>query len=200
MRNPEKMEALAFLTDISSHPNNLNLKPQGKNHTVCELMSALRAFQRKLEVFKSDLQMGCLDFYNTHYMDFTYFWYWILFKTERILFLILPTVGTAPPPQTFGPEQRNRRSSATRWIWGEADWKFQDTLWWLHIGKTSPSVHWQSISCSVATNNNCSGLTNEHFAPVSPSGHHTICAKVQSLVNKHTMPSHSLSSIWHDVK
>ncbi|KAJ4920930.1 hypothetical protein JOQ06_016525 [Pogonophryne albipinna] len=58
----EKMEAVAFLADITSHLNDLNLKLQGKNNTVCELMSAVRAFQRKLEVFKSDLQEGLLYF------------------------------------------------------------------------------------------------------------------------------------------
>ncbi|KAK1896800.1 General transcription factor II-I repeat domain containing protein 2 [Dissostichus eleginoides] len=60
MQNEEKMEAVAFLADITSHLNDLNLKLQGKNNTVCELMSAVRAFQRKLEVFKSDLQEGLL--------------------------------------------------------------------------------------------------------------------------------------------
>lgn len=58
LQNPEKMEAVAFLTDITSHLNNLNLKLQGKNNTVCELISAVRAFQKKLEVFKIDLQVG----------------------------------------------------------------------------------------------------------------------------------------------
>ncbi|KAK1889687.1 General transcription factor II-I repeat domain containing protein 2 [Dissostichus eleginoides] len=62
MQNEEKMEAVAFLADITSHLNDLNLKLQGKNNTVCELMSAVRAFQRKLEVFKSDLQEGMLHF------------------------------------------------------------------------------------------------------------------------------------------
>lgn len=66
LQNSEKMEAVAFLTDITSHLNNLNLKLQGKNNTVCELMSSVRAFQRKLEVFKSDLQVGCLTFSTTN--------------------------------------------------------------------------------------------------------------------------------------
>lgn len=46
----KNMEAVAFLTDISSHLNNLNVKLQGKNNTVCELMSAVWDFQRKLQV------------------------------------------------------------------------------------------------------------------------------------------------------
>lgn len=48
LENPEEIEAVAFLTDITSHLNNLNLKLQGKNNTVCDQISAVRAFQRKL--------------------------------------------------------------------------------------------------------------------------------------------------------
>ncbi|KAL0161498.1 hypothetical protein M9458_045223 [Cirrhinus mrigala] len=62
MKNEEEMEVVAFLTDITSHLNDLNLKLQGKNSTVCDLMSAVRAFQRKLEVFKCDLQQNLLHF------------------------------------------------------------------------------------------------------------------------------------------
>jgi len=70
MQNEEKMDAVAFLADITSHLNDLNLKLQGKNNTVCELMSAVRAFQRKLEVFKSDLQVSLFNiFYHTHFLD-----------------------------------------------------------------------------------------------------------------------------------
>ncbi|KAL0152429.1 hypothetical protein M9458_052152, partial [Cirrhinus mrigala] len=62
MKNEEEMEVVAFLTDITSHLNDLNLKLQGKNSTVCDLMSAVRAFQRKLEVLKCDLQQNLLHF------------------------------------------------------------------------------------------------------------------------------------------
>lgn len=57
------MEIAAFLSDITYYLNDLNLKLQGKNNTVCNLMSAIRAFQRKLEIFKSDIQEeGLLHF------------------------------------------------------------------------------------------------------------------------------------------
>ncbi|KAG2467552.1 MOG1 factor, partial [Polypterus senegalus] len=62
MKNDEKMEIIAFLTDITSHLNDLNMKLRGKNSTVCDLMLAVRAFQRKLEVFKCDLQQDLLHF------------------------------------------------------------------------------------------------------------------------------------------
>ena len=57
------MEIVAFLSDITCHLNDLNCKLQGKNNTVCILMSAIRAFQRKLEIFKIDIQEeGLLHF------------------------------------------------------------------------------------------------------------------------------------------
>ncbi|XP_061820754.2 SCAN domain-containing protein 3-like [Nerophis lumbriciformis] len=62
LQNAGKMEAVACLADITSHLNDLNLKLQGKKNTVCELMSEVRAFQRKLELFKSDIQEELLHF------------------------------------------------------------------------------------------------------------------------------------------
>nr|XP_061838269.1 protein FAM200A-like [Nerophis lumbriciformis] len=62
LQNAGKMEAVAFLADITSHLNDLSLKLQGKKNTVCELMSEVRSFQRKLEVFKSDIQEELLHF------------------------------------------------------------------------------------------------------------------------------------------
>lgn len=60
LQNNENMESATFLKDITCHLNDLILKLQGKNNTVCNLMSAVRAFQRKLNIFKSDLQEGGL--------------------------------------------------------------------------------------------------------------------------------------------
>nr|XP_061820786.1 SCAN domain-containing protein 3-like isoform X2 [Nerophis lumbriciformis] len=62
LQNAGKMEAVACLADITSHLNDLNLKLQGKKNTVCELMSEVPAFQRKLELFKSDIQEELLHF------------------------------------------------------------------------------------------------------------------------------------------
>jgi len=46
------MELVAFLVDITSHLNELNLKLQGQGNTVCDL---IRSFERRLEIFKSDI-------------------------------------------------------------------------------------------------------------------------------------------------
>lgn len=46
---------MAFLTDITSHLNNLNTKLQGRDQTVCDLYAHMTAFQRKLYLFKEGL-------------------------------------------------------------------------------------------------------------------------------------------------
>lgn len=56
------MDIVAFLVDITSHLNELNMKLQGKNNSVCDLMTAVRSFQRKLEVFSEELQGDCAHF------------------------------------------------------------------------------------------------------------------------------------------
>ena len=62
MQNEEKILIVAFLSDITSHLNDLDMKLQGKNNTVCNLTSAVCAFQKKLELFKCDLQQDQLHF------------------------------------------------------------------------------------------------------------------------------------------
>lgn len=56
LRNDDSMELVAFLVDITSHLNELNLKLQGQGNTVCDLMAAVRSFERRLEIFKSDIK------------------------------------------------------------------------------------------------------------------------------------------------
>ena len=56
------MDNVAFLVDITSHLNELKLRLQGKDNSICELMTAVCSFQRKLEVFKEDLQGDCAHF------------------------------------------------------------------------------------------------------------------------------------------
>ncbi|XP_044133327.1 zinc finger BED domain-containing protein 5-like [Bufo gargarizans] len=48
--------------NITSHLNVLNIKLQGKNLTIFDLVEAVRAFQKKLEVFQSDLKENLLHF------------------------------------------------------------------------------------------------------------------------------------------
>ncbi|MGH0143643.1 UNVERIFIED_CONTAM: hypothetical protein FKN15_008789 [Acipenser sinensis] len=62
LEDVEKMQTAAFLADITSHLNELNVKLQGQNNTVCDLITAVWAFQRKLEIYKTDLQGELVHF------------------------------------------------------------------------------------------------------------------------------------------
>uniref|UniRef100_A0A3Q3B518 HAT C-terminal dimerisation domain-containing protein n=1 Tax=Kryptolebias marmoratus TaxID=37003 RepID=A0A3Q3B518_KRYMA len=53
---------MCFLSDIFHHLNDLNLGLQGQNKTVVDLVEKLRAFQRKLVLFSSDLCDKLLHF------------------------------------------------------------------------------------------------------------------------------------------
>lgn len=62
LQDNDNMELVAVLVDITSHLNELNLKLQGQGNTVCDLMAAVRAFERWLENFKSDITEVHLHF------------------------------------------------------------------------------------------------------------------------------------------
>lgn len=53
------MDNVAFLVDVTSH---LNLRLQVKVNSICELITAVCSFQRKIVVFKEDLQGECAHF------------------------------------------------------------------------------------------------------------------------------------------
>lgn len=52
LKDEKNMNIVAFLVEV-------NVKLQGQNNSICELITAVRAFQRKLEVFSEDLQGEC---------------------------------------------------------------------------------------------------------------------------------------------
>ena len=56
------MEIIGFLTDMMSHFNDLNVKLQGEKHTIFDLITAIHAFQKKLEIFKYDIQSNLIHF------------------------------------------------------------------------------------------------------------------------------------------
>ena len=49
--NDKKMGIVAFLTDMTSHFNYMNVKLQGEKHTVFDLITAIYAFQKKFKNF-----------------------------------------------------------------------------------------------------------------------------------------------------
>lgn len=52
---------MAFLTDITSHLNQLNAKLQGRDQTVCDLCAHMTAFQSKLDQIKEEFSSRCLN-------------------------------------------------------------------------------------------------------------------------------------------
>ncbi|XP_068228008.1 protein FAM200B-like [Palaemon carinicauda] len=56
LKDNKKIESVGFWADIMSHLNDLNVKLQGEKHTIYNLISAIRAFQKKIEFFKDDIQ------------------------------------------------------------------------------------------------------------------------------------------------
>ncbi|KAJ8874392.1 hypothetical protein PR048_025241 [Dryococelus australis] len=54
LQNEEWLSTLAFLTDITEHLNILNLKLQGKKKNICQLISHIEAFWKKLRIFEED--------------------------------------------------------------------------------------------------------------------------------------------------
>ena len=56
LEDERKNYFMAFLVDITSHLNDLNLKLQGKNNSVCDLVAAVQSF------FKVDLQENFTHF------------------------------------------------------------------------------------------------------------------------------------------
>ena len=54
-RNPEWVSNLAFLVDLTSFLNKLNLQLQGKNHLIYEMWRYILAFKTKLRLWKYQL-------------------------------------------------------------------------------------------------------------------------------------------------
>jgi len=54
---------LAFITDLTSHLNNLNLKLQKANQTIAQLVSHIDSFRRKLVLFKNHVESDTFHFY-----------------------------------------------------------------------------------------------------------------------------------------
>ena len=51
VRDDKKMEIVAFLTDMMSHFDDMNVKLQGEKRTVFDLITAIRALQKEIRNF-----------------------------------------------------------------------------------------------------------------------------------------------------
>lgn len=69
LSSKEDMTVVAFLVDIFTHLNNLNLHLQGKSASISDVKSQVTAFQQKLDIFKEDLRTNMLHF--PHVKDFS---------------------------------------------------------------------------------------------------------------------------------
>ena len=59
------LEGLAYLIDMTKHLNELNLKLQGKDHTIAELVGHVNNFRSKSRLFKVGLGSGNLTYFAT---------------------------------------------------------------------------------------------------------------------------------------
>uniref|UniRef100_H2ZZS8 DUF4371 domain-containing protein n=1 Tax=Latimeria chalumnae TaxID=7897 RepID=H2ZZS8_LATCH len=65
MEDRDWIADLAFLTDVTGHLNDLNLRLQGSQHLICDLFEALCVFQMKLKLFTNQLEKGQLTHFET---------------------------------------------------------------------------------------------------------------------------------------
>nr|XP_014351308.1 PREDICTED: general transcription factor II-I repeat domain-containing protein 2A-like [Latimeria chalumnae] len=65
MEDRDWIAGLAFLTDVTGHLNDLNLRLQGSQHLICDLFEAVCAFQMKLKLFTNQLEKGQLTHFET---------------------------------------------------------------------------------------------------------------------------------------
>lgn len=65
LQNPEWIQKLAFLVDVTEHLNSLNLSLQGKDNLISDMFQIVIGFERKLELFVSEIQKGNL-FHFSH--------------------------------------------------------------------------------------------------------------------------------------
>lgn len=61
LEQPEWLEKLHFMVDMTAHLNMLNTTLQGKGGTALHMLEEVLAFERKLTVFARDLQRGTLS-------------------------------------------------------------------------------------------------------------------------------------------
>ena len=58
LENESWLSDLSFAVDITGHLNELNLKLQGKNHFIHNLLGSVKAFEQKLKLWKNQLSQG----------------------------------------------------------------------------------------------------------------------------------------------
>jgi len=65
LENADFLRELAFLTDITGHLNDLNLRLQGKYHLISDLVGSIDSFQKKLKLFENALSRNDLTHFQS---------------------------------------------------------------------------------------------------------------------------------------
>lgn len=55
LSNPKIISEIAFITDLTKHINEFNLKLQGKNKTISDLIHCINRFKNRLNLFKIEI-------------------------------------------------------------------------------------------------------------------------------------------------
>ena len=58
LRDAHFMSTVAFLSDIFGHLNDLNLKLQGREKLIVDIVEKLESFMSKIEAFQTDMSTG----------------------------------------------------------------------------------------------------------------------------------------------
>lgn len=64
LESQDFLKELAFLTDMTKYLNDLNLKLQGKNKLISDLMSNVNDFRNKLKLFLSNIDNNDLTYFK----------------------------------------------------------------------------------------------------------------------------------------
>lgn len=56
LMDKDMLSELAFLTDFTEHMNNLNLKLQGRNKSISDVIHFINGFQIQLNIFKIEIE------------------------------------------------------------------------------------------------------------------------------------------------
>lgn len=65
LEQPDWLEKLHFMVDMTAHLNTLHKSLQGKGGTALQMLEEVLAFERKMTVFARDVQSGMLSHFSS---------------------------------------------------------------------------------------------------------------------------------------
>lgn len=101
LEQPEWLEKLHFMVDMTAHLNTLNTALQGKGRTALHMLEEVLAFERKLTVLARDLQKGALSHFpnlreckEAHMINSEYLQSAVITMQKSFRFSILDSVSS----------------------------------------------------------------------------------------------------------